>query len=631
MSNPLSTIEKNLNSTQAEKHFARQEQIKVPNQKELDDLYSSLMELGIEDLRSESSEREPASLNEEETKIASARFRNLASSWRSFRKTEALKEKLSIQLFRLQLQSKEEKNPTRYAREIAALNTALERVNSKVDAEIDSNPELYYAYHLDKLKGYKDQAETGIVYSPYVNAQKAEIIEALKANQNIFIHGPFGSGKTDIAIAAAREYAQLLRDEEKDRLDKKTEELRKGESYTQVFTIDLNRPVQVEAKDGERYHIDLEGNKLVEPIILSGYRDIESHEIFGQPKLKVDEKGNTYSEYDFGPVYQAIEKGVPLIIDEGNSIPHTTMIALNFILAQGRRPGAIVNVKEDNGRQIVSKAGFCVIMTGNLADETGYNNIIGRQEQDAAGLSRFGKKIAHGFLPQSQEANRQDGVLNRTGNELFEILVSKVVDDRVYAKMHPQAMEDLWKFAAFSSLIQDVYSGNNDDFVVNYKGTDIKAIELIKGFSISWREINIIMDTWLASGCTNSLGNVIHRFISEIPSKSAKEALSTILDSKYDLVEDKIPYSTDELKEYGPRDIIDLVYGDGPERTQESLAPFMTTKMEPEPEASEINFEILEKMAQLERIINEKKLRLAEFEENFEILCESKVDDFANA
>jgi MoxR-like ATPase len=630
MNNSLSTIERNLNSAQIDKHFAR-DKGSVSDQKELDKLYTSLKELGIEDIEPKYTANEVVELDTEEKQIASARFRNLAASWREFRKTEKLKEKLSIQLFRLQLQSKEEKNPTRYAREIATLNTALERVNTKVDAEIDTNPELYYAYHLDKLKGYKDQAETGIVYSPYVNAQKAEIIEALKANQNIFIHGPFGSGKTDIAIAAAREYAQLLRDEEIDRLGKKTDELRKGESHQEILEFVANAPAQVEHKDDKIFNIDLEGNKLVEPIILSGYRDIESHEIFGQPKLKVDEKGNTYSEYDFGPVYQAIEKGVPLIIDEGNSIPHTTMIALNFILAQGRRPGAIVNVKEDNGRQIVSKAGFCVIMTGNLADETGYNNIVGRQEQDAAGLSRFGKKIAHGFLPQSQEANRQDGVLNRTGNELFEILVSKVVDDRVYAKMHPQAMEDLWKFAAFSSLIQDVYSGNNDDFVVNYKGTDIKAIELIKGFSISWREINTIMDTWLASGCTNSLGNVIHKFISEIPSKSAKEALGTILDSKYDLVDDKIPYNTDELIEYGPRDIIDLVYGDGPERTPESLEPYMTTQIKPEAEASEINFEILEKMAQLERIINEKELRLAEFEENFEILCGSKVDDFANA
>jgi MoxR-like ATPase len=585
MNNSINTIETNLNTVQSVKYFAKQEGIKVAYEQDLNELYTSLMTLGYEDMQLPSPERETIELTEEESKVASARFRNMYSSWKTYKKTEAIKEKLNIQLFRLQLQSREEGNPTKYAVQIAGINKTLDTIETKINTEIGSNPELYYAYHLDKLKGYKEQGEEGIVYTPYVNAQKEQIIEALKANQNIFIHGPFGSGKTDIAIAAAREYAQMLRNEEENK---------------------------------------------IEPIVLSGYRDIESHEIFGQPKLKVDTNGNTYSEFDFGPVYRAIELGLPLIIDEYNSIPHSTLISLNFILEQGKRQGAIVNIKEDNGRQIVSKAGFCVIATGNLPDETGNNNIIGRQEMDAAGISRFGKKIEHSFLPQSKESNREDGVLDRTGNELFEILMSKVVDDKVYAKLHPQAIEDLYKFSAFSSLIQDIYSGKSD-FKTNYNGQDIAAIELIKGFSISWREINTVMNSWLASGCTTSLGSVIHGFVSEIPNEVAKDTLSTILKNKYDLVTDKISYNTDELVEYGPRDIIDLVYSDGPERTEESLAPFLSEKIKFESVGAEINPETLELLSTLEKQIEQNKVRLAEFEKNFEILCGSKLDEYADA
>jgi MoxR-like ATPase len=581
MNNSLNTIESNLNTISAEKYFIKQEKQNEVSNNEMDNLSNSLKELGFEGLDLENNSRSTPELTIEEKTVATARFRNMYSSWKIYKKTQNIKENLDVQLFNLQNISQKEKNPTKYAKQIAKLNNALDIIETKINSEINSNPELFYTYHLDKLKNYKKQTENGLIYTDYVKSQKSKIVEALKENQNIFIHGPFGSGKTDIAIASAKEYLQLL-------------------------------GVNEEATEKE-------------PIVLSGYRDIESHEIFGQPKLKVDKKGKTYSEFDFGPVYQAVEKGVPLIIDEYNSIPHSTLISLNFILEQGKRPGSVVNVKEDNGRQIISKEGFCVIATGNLPDETGNNNIIGRQDIDAAGLSRFGKKIEHGFLPQSQEALLEDGVLNRTGNELFEILMSKVVDNKIYAKLNPEAIEDLYKFAAFSSLIQDVYSGKSD-FTVNFQGQDIEAIELIKGFSISWREINTIMKSWSATGCTAKLGGIISGFINEIPNKVAKEALADILMVKYDFNLENGFYDVDGLVEYGPRDIINKVYGDGPERTQESLAPFLSSKeVKVEAETSEINQGSMEKLSEIEEFINEHKSTLKEFEEAFEILCGDKV------
>jgi MoxR-like ATPase len=587
MKNTINTIEKNLDAAQAKKYFNKQEASKNPNQLELDELNLALKELGIENELPASESHEEITLTDEESKIASARFRNLFVSWKQFKKTEKIKEKLSTKLFSLQSISKEENNPTKYAVEINKIKVLIDQIDTKINQEIDINPELYYAYHLKGLKNYKKQSENGLVYTPYVNSQKEEVVQSLKENQNIFIHGPFGSGKTDIAIAAAREYISLSRRE-------------------------------AELKEG----LELEES---EPIVLSGYRDIESHEIFGQPKLKVDENGKTYSEFDFGPVYQAIEKGLPLIIDEINSIPHSTLISLNFILEQAKHPGAIVNVKEDNGRKIISKVGFCVIATGNLPDETGFNNIIGRQEQDAAGLSRFGKKIAHGFLPQSQEADRENGVLSRTGNELYEILVSKIVNDKVYAKLHPQALEDLWKFAAFSSKIQDAYSGNTED-TIDFEGQQISISELIKGFSISWREINTVMKTWLASGCTTNLGNIIHTFVSEIPNKVAKQTLHTILEAIYDLTDNNESYNSDEMIKYGPRDIINIIYGEGPERTSESLAPYTNTKIEVESLKNQVDNEATTAIAELEKIKNQYQLRLDEFENNFTLLCSSNID-----
>jgi MoxR-like ATPase len=522
----LSAIESKLDQYQKDRYFEKQED-GIDNT-DIANLLEELKDIGVDvgTYIPEASPKTSSELNHDDVIIASARFRNMYDSYKKYVKLQKLSAKIQLQLFDLKQKIHTENEPTKFAKQIATLEQAFSQITISMNTAIDQNPELYFAYHLRQIKTYKEQASRGeIIQSPYVIAQKRAILDALQNNQNIFIHGSYGTGKTDIALLASKEY------------------------ISQVHGIDSHESAKV----------------------ISGHKDLESFEMFGQPSLGTDEYGNTASLFQLGAAYEAPKAGLPLIIDEANAIPHAMLIRLNYILEQGKKPGSTIHLQEDNGKEIITQKGFAAIATGNLPDETGVNSIIGRQDIDAAFLSRFSKKIEQDFLPQSTEAKREDGVLERTGNELFEILMSRIVDKHGYMQVHAHAIDDLWKLCAFARLVQESYSGKSDA-KVNIEGQDINLNELIGGYSISWRELNGYMQDWIASGCTRKLGAIVQKFINEIPNNTAKLALTTLMASKYDLDVSAGSYNTNEIQKYGPREVIELIYGPAPDRTRGQLA-----------------------------------------------------------
>ena len=165
--------------------------------------------------------------------------------------------------------------------------------------------------------------------------------------------------------------------------------------------------------------------------------------------------GNT-TEFEYGPVYKAMEEGKVLVIDEVNAIPHETLICLNDILASVRMtPGKnTVILHHNGGKKVVAKPGFNIICTGNLNTQTN-SSYVGRKSLDPAFLSRF-ERMEYDYVPQSTE-----GGLDEVGmeDELFHILLAKVMDRRGNIHLPKGSVEKLWELAKAARVLQESFSG----------------------------------------------------------------------------------------------------------------------------------------------------------------------------
>ena len=653
----LPSSEDSARAKQTRAHFeARHNTAEVQSlNAEISDIFSELNTLGVDisDFNLDSGEAEELALTPEEKALVRERRKQLLGAWRKYKQraklidslhayTEQGREAPSLAGKLAQIAQKKASGDEKdYSAQVLALKKMITKLEAEIEADIDTEYVFHYAYLYKRLKDYKNQARRqGIIETPYVASQKEAVTKALRDGQNIFLHGAFGTGKTDIAILAATEYTSEKIKREKTEIEtllkglfKKTPEL----TRENLLKIQKQLATKTEPKfdrykqAAARYLELLELNPA--PLVLSGYKDMESFEMFGQPNLKSEAVTNEVTgettlmqvtEFDLGAVYRALEQGRVLVIDEMNTIPQRLLSRLNYILEQGRKEGAVVNVQEDNGRTIVSK-GIRVIATGNLPDETGHNQIVGRADLDAATLSRFGKKIEHGFLPQSTLGEREDGVVDRHGNELFEALVARVTDSRGYARLSSEAVEDLWKFTAFAATIQQIYGGSSQE-KVNIDGHDVRAAEQLKGYSVSWREINAIMNEWVTSSHTERLSGLLYDYIDSIPAPRARETFEQLLEVNIGLPRQTGSYPESTILEYGPKEILDLVYGEPPEAPESESGSGSVGEEITLEEGFDLqveNLELSEIEGQILNLIERETEILRQLESDVEAVCPS--------
>ena len=652
----LPTLEESARRKQTQAHFEAQQntaEVQTLNT-EISSLFDELDTLGVDvsDFDLSSAEAEDLALTPEEEALVRERRKQLLSTWRKYKKRARLIDSLHAYTEKGQaapsLTSKLEDIAARkaggdskdYSTQVLALKKMIAKLEAEINTEVDTEYVFHYAYLFKRFKDYKRQARTqGIIETPYVASQKEEVTKALRDGQNIFLHGAFGTGKTDIAILAATEYTREKFTREKKQIEQTLRQLFKKLPDFSAETVHKIK-VQLEKKNDPKYARYAQAAarylELLEtdpaPLVLSGYKDMESFEMFGQPNLKStavknEATGETtlmqVTEFDLGTVYQALEQDRVLIIDEMNAIPQRLLSRLNFILEQGRKEGAVVNVQEDNGRSIVSK-GIRVIGTGNLPDESGANRIVGRADLDAATLSRFGKKIEHGFLPQSRLGEREDGVTDRHGNELFEVLLARVTDAEGYARLSAEALDDLWKFAAFAATIQAIYTGESSE-KVNLDGHDVSAADQLQGYSVSWREINAIMNEWVASSHVERLSGLLYAYIDSIPNGRARETFAQLLEVNIGLPRESGTYPEATILEYGPKEILDAAYGPAPEPTTVEL----DLAGEPTPREVAVegfdldvdNLQMSEMEGRLVDLIEREEQILAQMEKDLEAVC----------
>ena len=192
-------------------------------------------------------------------------------------------------------------------------------------------------------------------------------------------------------------------------------------------------------------------------------------------------------------IYLAMLKGVPLIIDEANTIPPEVLIAFND--AMTKKIGSKIKVKADLGEYFV-KNGYCIMWTGNTGEKyrlARFNDI------DPAGYSRI-TPIEVNYLPQSRRTLSQaqdfkrltiaDTVANDAdiytnpetlkefirqttefakNDEIFQILLTKILNQRLGAwimvKKDDQYsfIKDLYRLSTAARIIMDVFENETDN------------------------------------------------------------------------------------------------------------------------------------------------------------------------
>lgn len=466
--------------------------------------------------------------------------------------------------------------------EIRAELRELDEVREEL---LQSNPEAFFGIHLKEMKEYRNQMESGrIVETPYVKRQIEDILAHLRAGKPVFTYGHLGTGKTELAMHVARKY-----------LGKEavvvsgSKNMALAELYGhQVLAID-----KIDRGEIDRFTQEVEGKFEAWKTQHEGANEQEqqlAHDRILQTYLATL-KGGTISEFFVGPIYKAMQEGRPVIIDEVNAIPHEILISLNHILT--RKPGDVVGVQQDSGMTVTVEQGFGVMMTGNI--NQGQKKYVERQDMDPAFLSRLYKK-EHDYLPQSTEGALLDAnneVTEDAGeeNELFLLILSKMMDKNGNITAPEDSIRKLWNLAKAARLTQDVFSGKQVNSAFYFQAGGGRAIPFFLQESVlSLRALDGILSQWQKDGFKHELDYYLNKeFVSQSTVASDKAYLYQIFKDQFGFFQtdgwDQTPNygsggtvhsfsvptpenPSEAVKFFGPREVVQFAYGKAPERTE---------------------------------------------------------------
>ena len=480
--------------------------------------------------------------------------------------------------------------------ELAILEKVREHGEKISQAKEDlkgSTPEAWYGLNLKELKGYKKELESGkIVETEYVEKQARDVATHIRAGQPVFIHGHLGSGKTELAFHVAKEYfgkealiisgskhtspsefyghqTLSLRDEDPVKL-KEQRDLFTNTAEKEITAWKIANPKATENDIDRQFEL-----------IKSGL----------QERLAYEHRSGTESKYFMGQVYQAMEEGRPVILDEVNAIPHDVLISLNHLLT--RRMGDKVRIQQNSGSEVIVKEGFGFILTGNI-NEGSAEQYISRENLDPAFLSRL-YTMKHDYLPQAKEgtlAEAPEGDGEGHKNELFELIMARMIDRNGNMEIPSDGLAKLWNLAKAARATQDNFSRGAIDNTTFFKqGGGTKPFEYrLKEGVLSIRALDKILRSWQTDGYQHELDfYVFKEFVNQSTKIFDKAYLYQLFRDQFGFfqstgwpdapdygskgVVSKFNVSAPENKSeeiifLGPRQVVDTLFGKGPERTK---------------------------------------------------------------
>jgi MoxR-like ATPase len=532
---------------------------------------------------------------------------NLWRALRENRKIELEKEQLlkkESELLRSISESQEKGKPTRGKSAILEKTRAhLNELEKEHNELLASSPEAYFGLHLKELKEYKKELEEGrIVETPYVKKQAEDVVAHLRAGKPVMLYGHLGSGKTELAMHIAQKYmgkeALVISGSKHTSL---------AELYGhQILSIDK---INKEELDGFIKEVE----QKFEAWAKNNPRATEeeknrSHDRILQTYL-TQFKGGTISDFFMGPIYRAVAEGRPVIIDEVNAIPHEVLISLNHILT--RKVGDKINVQQNTGTSVGVKEGFGIIMTGNL--NQGQQRYIDREDMDPAFLSRL-YKLEYDYLPQKTEGSLEDEAGKE--NELFNLLLSEVMDKNGNIEAPKDSIKKLWNLAKAARITQDVFAGREISKAYYFQEAGGRAAKyLLKESVMSIRAIENILEQWKKDGYEKELDYYVWKeFVSQSTVASDKAYLYQLLKDRFNFFQSegweqnpdygsggmvnifdiKVPENSSAEKQFfGPRETVEFAFGKAPERAK---WPEAGGKTKEEKERTEKSFEELEEL-----------------------------------
>ncbi len=443
------------------------------------------------------------------------------------------------------------------------------------------SPEAFAGLHLFELKKYKEQLENGrIAETPYVKEQIEDLLVHFRTGVPLLVYGHLGSGKTELCMHIAREYIG------KDALViSGSKNISLAEFYGhQVLAIDKIDTTELDAfvRSVEQKHNEWVAEHADAPEEERQRAHDRYLHIYAQGI-----KGGTVSQYFLGPIYRAMQEGRPIIVDEVNAIPHEILISLNHILT--RRIGDIVPVQQDSGASVSVQEGFGVMMTANLNQEQ--ERYIDRQDLDPAFLSRLYKK-EYNYLPQITRGSLAEAKKSRgVENDLFRILLARVMDAHGDMALPSGSPEKLWRLAQAARITQDVFAGRDIDKAYYFTQGGSKAVRYaLKEGVCSPRALERIVTTWIKDGFRYELDRAIwDDFIAQstVPSDQAylyqlfKDQFGFFKSDGWDqapsygsggtvlLFDIKAPKNESGSKEYtSARETVEMCFGPIPKRTR---------------------------------------------------------------
>lgn len=297
-------------------------------------------------------------LSAEEKALADLRIDNVRKTARAFHEFDKKLEKLRNDKLEFEKRFPVTSGQNRPAQVIEAMRKidymALS-VETLVDDLVKSSPEAYIVRHALELRNYREQLKSDdFVLTPYADRKLKELENTYYSIDKIpFLNGETGSGKSSIAKYFFK---------------------------------------KVLGADSER---------------IAGTKGIDESKIFGKVDLTSDEKG-PQAPFIKGPLYIAMEKGAPLVIEEVNAIPPEILKSLNDIIVNAKKGEEVPVVGDPKGTKVKAKPGFGVIMTGNLnRNPKAVDRYKGLFELSADFVNRI-RPIDYDYLPQSTEGSYTD-------------------------------------------------------------------------------------------------------------------------------------------------------------------------------------------------------------------------------
>ncbi|MBI2589802.1 hypothetical protein HYW32_02145 [Candidatus Berkelbacteria bacterium] len=501
--------------------------------------------------------------------------------------------------------------------------TALENTRQALIDLTSRSPESFYFVHRLELSQYVSQLHAGrIVETPWIQEQLDGIERSLRAGEVVFLHGPTGTGKTEGAKHLARtrfgREAIVLRGHSRIMPEELWGHTKLSASETiapDKINDEINRLMNGYKKD----HPLADGAELGEVA-----RQIE--------QALIARTGTLQSEFELGPVYEAIRTGRILIIDEANYIPAPLMASLNAIM--GLRPGEFVDVQQDGHPPIMVAEGFGIVLTGNI-NLGEVNRYRDRFELDEALRNRVVSK-EWGLLSQEVEGTREQG---RGGDsELYILLWMHLLDRRESTLVPRDTPDKLWRLAQAGALIQRLSEGAITDarYLFQQSGQPLKTA--IKQTAISIRTFERILNSWKADGYREEIDGYVYKYIVDQVTNSLERAyLYQLLSTHFDFFKHgsgwpekvnyggggQVPYlrvnvpknSAPPLEFFTAPTVIEVLYGDFPARTK-----WPSTQNEAGRQQTEGQAKIAELM-ELKLLLSGEQNKYSEAEEDLLTCC----------